>query len=197
VLSCKKKIKMQQMMELLLKKMMAWGEKIDAETRAIDARTEAVRRMMDVKHEVIVAESKPEMEIKTMACQEMEARPEEEEPTPVDMKPEEAEQREVPVEDGEVMPVGEPKKKRRRYRKLAAERRRQEPKYLIWDNCKPQKKLAVARTWTSHRATVARPKGKRSDKRMSRRATVARRKRDIVKCTSPGKVSSKERTGRF
>jgi hypothetical protein len=50
----------------------------------------------------------------TMACQEMEARQEEEEPSSVDRKPEVAEQREVPVEDTEVMPVGEPKKKRRR-----------------------------------------------------------------------------------
>jgi hypothetical protein len=45
----------------------------------------------------------------TMACQEMEAR-QEDKPTSLDRKPEVAEQREVPVEDAEVMPVGEPKK---------------------------------------------------------------------------------------
>jgi hypothetical protein len=43
-----------------------------------------------------------------MACQEMEARLEEEKLTSVDMKPEAAEQRKVPVEDATVMPVVEP-----------------------------------------------------------------------------------------
>lgn len=41
----------------------------------------------------------------TMACQEMEARLEEEEPTSVDMKPEAAQQEEVPIEDATVIPV--------------------------------------------------------------------------------------------
>jgi hypothetical protein len=48
----------------------------------------------------------------TMACQEMEAHQEEDEPSSVDRKPEVAE-REVPVEDAEVMLVGEPKKRHR------------------------------------------------------------------------------------
>jgi hypothetical protein len=52
----------------------------------------------------------PETKVNTMACQEMEARPEEEKPAPVDTKPEAAQQEEVPVEDAEVIPVGEPKK---------------------------------------------------------------------------------------
>jgi hypothetical protein len=43
-----------------------------------------------------------------MACQEMEAHLQEEKPTSEDMKPEAAERREVPTEDAEVMPVGEP-----------------------------------------------------------------------------------------
>jgi hypothetical protein len=64
----------------------------------------------------------------TMACQEIEARQEEKKPTSSDRKPEAAEQREVPAEDAKVMPIGEPKKKRRRDRKLATERRRQKPK---------------------------------------------------------------------
>jgi hypothetical protein len=46
----------------------------------------------------------------------MEARPAEEKPTSVDRKPEAAERREVPIEDAEVMPVGEPKEIRRRDR---------------------------------------------------------------------------------
>jgi hypothetical protein len=96
----------QQMMELLLTEMRAWGEKIAARTEVIKARTKAVRENMGTSHKEIVAEVKPErdaesmacqetMEVHleedgTMACQEMEARPEEEEPTSVDMKPEAA-----------------------------------------------------------------------------------------------------------
>jgi hypothetical protein len=38
----------------------------------------------------------------------MEAHPEEEKPGSADMKPEAAEQREVPVQDATVMPIGEP-----------------------------------------------------------------------------------------
>jgi hypothetical protein len=113
------------------------------------------------------------MDEKTMACQEMEARQEEEEPSSVDRKPEVAEQREVPVEDAEVMPVGELKKKRRRDRKLAAERCCQKhERAQCQDGCQT-KGLAIARRRTSHHATVARQMQKRRDKRMSRRATVA------------------------
>jgi hypothetical protein len=54
--------------------------------------------MRDASHKEIVAESKPETEIKTMACQEIEARQEEEGPTSVEMKPEATEE-EVPAED--------------------------------------------------------------------------------------------------
>jgi hypothetical protein len=74
------------------------------------------------------ARIEPETEVKTMACQEMEECQEEEEPTSADRKPEAAEQREVPIDDAEVMPVGEPKKKRHRDQKLAAKRRRQKLK---------------------------------------------------------------------
>jgi hypothetical protein len=101
--------------------MAAMREVMVAETRAIEARTEAMRQTMDAKHEEMVTEFKPEMDMETIACQEMEPRPEEEEPTSVDRKSEVAKQREVPVENAEIMPVGEPKKKRRRARKLAAE----------------------------------------------------------------------------
>jgi hypothetical protein len=79
------------------------------------AKTDAVllaMQMMETSHRDIVAEVKPEMNINTMACQEMEERLEEEQPTSLDRKPEAAEQREVPVKDAKVMPVGEPKKKR-------------------------------------------------------------------------------------
>jgi hypothetical protein len=73
----------------------------------------------------------------------------EEKPTSLDRKPEAAEeQREVPVEDAEVIPVEEPKKKRRRDRKLAAERCRQEPKDLTRHTMQADKKMPS-------RATVA------------------------------------------
>jgi hypothetical protein len=109
----------------------------------------------------------------------MEAHQEEEEPISADRKPEAAKQRQAPVDDAEVMPVGEPKKKRRRDRKLAAEHRRQKPKTSARENCGPQKRMAVARRGTTSRAKMARKT--QIDSKMSRRATVARRKRDIVK----------------
>jgi hypothetical protein len=80
----------------------------------------------------------------------------EERSTSVERKPEAAQEDEVPVDDAEVMPVGEPKKKRRRDRKLAAERRRQKPKTSTLENCGPPKELAVARRGTIRRAKVAR-----------------------------------------
>jgi hypothetical protein len=90
------------------------------------------------------------------------------------------------VEDAEVMPVREPKKERRRDRKLATERRHQEP------NCAPQKKLDVTRRGMIHHATAAWQKGKR----MSCHATVARRMRDIFRLntTHKGITTRKDRT---
>jgi hypothetical protein len=71
-------------------------------------------------------------------------------------KPEAAEEYEVPAEDTEVIPVGEPKKKRRRDRNLAAEHRRQKPNTSTRENCRPQERLAVTHRGRTHRATVAR-----------------------------------------
>jgi hypothetical protein len=71
----------------------------------------------------------------------MEARPEQKKPTSVDMKPEAAEERQVPEENAEVMPAEEPKKKRRRDRQLAAERRRQKQKNSTLENFGPPKEL--------------------------------------------------------
>jgi hypothetical protein len=118
----------QQMSELLLKEirtnkakmdadskawqevMSAWGEKMDAETRATQARTAAMREKrlkanmnawqeettpcqdaMETnpkdKADVVDRHKIPNEEEETMACQEMEARLEDEEPASVDMKP--------------------------------------------------------------------------------------------------------------
>ena len=87
---------------------------------------------------------------------EMRAWREEEEPTSANRKPEAAELSEVPVQDAEVMPVGEPKKKRRR------DRHRRNMKNPTRKNCGPQNKLAGSR-------------------RVSRSARVAWRKRNIFR----------------
>jgi hypothetical protein len=149
--------------------------------QAYQAKTDAVLPAMQVtetSRKETAATFKPETEVRTMACQEMEAH-QEEEPTSADRTPEAAKQREVSVDDAELMPVGEPKKKRRRDRKLAAEHRRQKPKTSTRENCGPQKRLVVARRGMSRRAKVARKTP--IDWKMSRRAIVARRKRDIVR----------------
>jgi diphthamide synthase subunit DPH2 len=89
-----------------------WREKMNAETSATKARTEAIktrtkamRENMGASHMGMVAEIKAERDRETLACQEMEASLEEEEPTSVDMKPEVAQDEKVPVEDATVMPV--------------------------------------------------------------------------------------------
>jgi hypothetical protein len=129
----KKKREMQQMMECLLKEIRASqkdflskmeanrkkeNDEMEADHKELLARLEddrqAKRRfmkemmqMMDTSYKEIMAEIKPGRNMETIACQEMEAHPEEEKPASVDMKSEAAE-REVPVQDATVMPVREP-----------------------------------------------------------------------------------------
>jgi hypothetical protein len=67
--------------------------------------------MRNASHEVMEVDLKHEMDIKTMACQEMEVHQEEKKPTSLDRKPEAAQKEEVLAEDAEVMPVGELKKR--------------------------------------------------------------------------------------
>jgi hypothetical protein len=164
----KKKMEMQQMMEFFrkelradreyfMKRMEANRKKDKEEMEAIKARTATMREKLGASHMEMVSAFKPEIEEETMAYQEIEAHPEEEkEPTSVYRKPEVAQKQEVPVEDTEVMPVGEPKKKRRRHRKLAMERGCQEPKDMKRINGGPQEKLAAARKGTTHREKVTR-----------------------------------------
>jgi hypothetical protein len=117
----------------------------------------------------------------TLACQETkEERQEEKKPTSPDRKPEAAQKTDVPAENATVMPVGEPKKKRRRDRKLAAERRRQEPKETKKINGGPQEILAVARSGSSRRGKVT-LHTKEIDRKITRRTTVTRGKRDTVR----------------
>jgi hypothetical protein len=121
-------------------------EVTQAEREAIKARTKAMREIIGASNMEMVFASKPEIEEETMACRETtEACLEEEKPVSVDMKPEAAERREVPVVDVEVMPVGEPKKKRRK------DRNKRNMKNSARENCGAQKKLAVTRRRTSRR----------------------------------------------
>jgi predicted transposase YbfD/YdcC len=86
----------QQVLKLLLARMETMQVKADAdrEERKADQRKlkEMMMKMMDVSHKEMVAVIKPERDMETMACQEMEAHLEEKEPIPVDMKPEAAEE---------------------------------------------------------------------------------------------------------
>jgi hypothetical protein len=79
----------------------------------------------------------------------MEARLEEEKPASMEMKPEVADE-EVPLEDAVVMPVGEPRKRRRDRQHLAAQRRqkKEQKRTQRKDGCR--KNLVAAR-----RAAVA------------------------------------------
>jgi hypothetical protein len=139
----------------------------------------ARQEMRNVSHKEAAAVIEPETEVNMMACQGMEAHQEEEKPASLDTKPEAAQQEEVPVEDAEVIPVGEPKKKRRRDRKLAAEHRHQKTNTSTRENCGPQERLDIARRGTSHRAKVARKTP--TDRKMRHRTTVARRMRNIFR----------------
>jgi hypothetical protein len=147
-------------------------EAIQRRIEEIKARTEAMRMRIGSSHMETVSAFKPKIEKVTMACREMEACQEEEKPASADRKPEAAQQEEVPLEDAEVMSVGEPKKKRRRDRKLAAQHHRQKPETSIRENCGPHKRLAVARTGTSRRVEVARQK--KTSRNMPRRTTQER-----------------------
>jgi hypothetical protein len=113
--------------EEILKKMDEYQPKTDAVLLAM--------QVMETSHREMVDEATPERNMETMACretmeahlqeegtmacQEVEARIEEKEPTSVDRKPEVAQQREVPKEDTVVQPV-KGRKRRLRGKKQAA-----------------------------------------------------------------------------
>jgi hypothetical protein len=93
----------------------------------------------------------------TMACEEKtEGRLEEvEEPASVDMTPEVADE-EVPGQDAEVVPAGEPGKKRQDRRHLAAERRQRKEQGRAQRKHGCLKRLVATRRGTTCRAVVAR-----------------------------------------
>jgi hypothetical protein len=97
----------------------AWREEVRARTEAM--REERMKANMDA----CIADIKYNRE-ETMACQEkMEAPLEEKKPVSEDMVPEVAHE-EVPAKDAVVMSVGEPRKRRRDQRHLAAQCRQKE-----------------------------------------------------------------------
>jgi uncharacterized protein with HEPN domain len=114
------------------------------------ARVDAKMRSMQAELKSAIKDLKINGE-ETMACQEKtEARLEIEKPTSEDMTPEVAHRQEVPLEDAVVMPVGEPRKRRRDRPHLAAGRRqkKEQKRTQKKDGC--QKNLVAAR-----RAAVA------------------------------------------
>jgi hypothetical protein len=153
----------------------AWREEMAAETRATQARMEMIKAEMKAIEERTAAMREKRLKAnmnawqdEMLACQEMDARPEEKS-TSVDRKPEAAEERQVP-ENTEIIPIGEPRKKRRKDRKLAVERHRQMKEQTQGkDGCR--RRLAPARRGTSHGSEVARKM--QANKKMPRRVTVA------------------------
>jgi hypothetical protein len=98
-------------------------EDLMAKLDVYQAKTDAVllaMQVMGISHREVVPEATPGTNIETIACQEMEARLDEEKPTSVDRKPEAADEEEVPVQDAIVEPV-KGRKKRYRGKKQAAE----------------------------------------------------------------------------
>jgi hypothetical protein len=92
----------------------------------------------------------------TMACQETTEARLQGKPASVDTTPEVAQEQEVPREGAARMPVGEPRKRRRGRRNLAAGRRQKEERNLDARRRGRQQDLVAARRGTTRRATVAR-----------------------------------------
>jgi hypothetical protein len=131
-----------QMMHRLLAKMDDYQAKMDETQAKMDenqAKADVNQARLDANHEKRMAMIKAwrrtdtkDNEEEAMACEEKtEVRlEEEEEPTSVEMKLEVADEREVPVQDAAKMPVGEPGKKRRDRRRLAAQCRQKKEEEL-------------------------------------------------------------------
>jgi hypothetical protein len=143
----------------------AYCEALNEITRIhrMDTNMESMQERMYANHEkmmarmgALIADMKYSRE-ETMVCQEkMEAHLKgKEEPTSMDMEPEVAQ--EVPVEDAAVMPVGEPRNRRRDRRNLAAGRRqKKDDRNLDARRCRKQQNFVAAHRWTTRRAQLAR-----------------------------------------
>jgi hypothetical protein len=131
------------------------------------ARMEASHEKRMARMDALLTDIKNDRK-ETMACQEIvEARLEVEEPASVDMTPEVADE-EVTREGAARMPVGEPRKRRRDRRNLAAARRQKKKDRILDARCRGKeqeraqrkkgclKNLVAARRETTRRAAMAR-----------------------------------------
>jgi hypothetical protein len=155
------------MMEVLLamrEDMRANQKTMDAHQAKMEALTEMTARM-DANMRSMQAELKSAIEDlkingeETMAYQEKTEARLQEEPASEDMTPEVAHEQEVPMEDAVVMPVGEPTKRRRDGRNLAAHcRQKEEGRDLDARRRGKQQDFVAAHRGTTRRAKVARRK---------------------------------------
>jgi hypothetical protein len=139
----------------------------------------------------------------TMACQEKTEARLQGEPTSEDMTPEVSHKQVVPLVNAVVMPVGEPRKRSRDQRHLAAQRRQKKEEERTQSKNGRRKNLVAARRGTTRRVTVAwrkrnilrtswtqrncglQKKVTAAGIKVTRRAGVARRKSNFVrKCPS-------------
>jgi hypothetical protein len=137
--------------------MKASQAKADAQQAKMEARMDAKMGSMQAALKSAIKDIKFNRE-ETMACQgTMEARLEEYKPASMDTTPEVARDQEVPREDAEVMPVEEPRKRRRDRRNLAVGRRQKKEKRILdARHREKQRDLVAARRGTTRRAAVAR-----------------------------------------
>jgi hypothetical protein len=139
---------MQQIMEILAK----LNAKMDANQAEMKVDRKAHQARMDAKHKEMMAMLAAH-HIRMMACLgKREADTEMAEPDPGMMQSTE-EHQEIPKGEAAVMPVGEPRK-RRRVRNLAAVRR-QKQKERIRTSCESKRRSTVACRKVSRRAKVA------------------------------------------
>jgi hypothetical protein len=168
--------------EQMLAKMDANQAKVDAHQAKMEANMGsmrdalkcAIRELRFSREEMMACEEKTEIRLEDV-----------EEPASVDVTPEVTNE-EVPVQDAERMPVGEPRKKRRDRRRLAAERR-QNRKDQNLDARRRRKKQGraqrnhgclknsvAARRGTTCRAVVARQRTFFMETTQSRRIVVCK-----------------------
>jgi hypothetical protein len=133
-----------QIMEVLL----AMREETRADRKADQAKADAHQAKMEANQAKTEAERKSDVKnLQSWMERRMEGRLETEEPGSVEMKPEVADEREVPVQDAVVMPVGEPKEEELTEMAETTHRECEEPKSADIKECQE--------TTVCHEATEA------------------------------------------
>jgi hypothetical protein len=124
-------------------------------TKANPEKMESIDRVIAILEQMIAM---TKLNQEKIATTDLKGNPEEiecEEPTSVDMEPEMAHE-EVPKEEAVVMPVGEPRDRRRDRRHLAAQRRQKKQQERTQSKNECGRNLVAARRGTTRRAAVAR-----------------------------------------